>query len=228
MNTESHQGSSTPRGEHEGWLNVIDASDLDAHMVSVGQAQSNAGLVKDMFAHARPAKNSAFLVHGCGTCQMFEYFGLDTFGTKNITLADFSPKLLEVAKKRVKGLGEPSLQIVQDDIEHTSLSPGFGAVLLVLVLLHVNWQRALENMIGLGVSKLYIVEQAERHGAFSMTSAVNPLPSMQRFKEIVSPVLVSRDDLVDFLGKKGFRNVWSAEREVPGNKSMLGLVFSAG
>jgi ubiquinone/menaquinone biosynthesis C-methylase UbiE len=218
--------SATPQGEREGWLNVIDAAELDSHMVSVGQAEANASLVKEMIGRVPLNEESRLLVHGCGTCQMFEYLDLADFGTKRITLADFSPKLLNVAEKRVKRLGESSLQIVQDDIENTALNPGFDAVLLVLVLLHVNWQKALESMVRLGVSSLYVIEQDQQQGTFNITSTANSLPSMQRFKEVVSPVLVPKEEMIDFLRKLGFSKVLSIEREVPGNKSMLGFVFS--
>jgi hypothetical protein len=89
----------------------------------------------------------------------------------------------------------------------------------------VNWKRAIENIIRLGVSFLCVIEQVQQ-GGFSMTSTPQVLPSMRRFNEAVAPVLVSRDELVDFLGTRGFNLFWSKEREVSGNKSMIGLVFS--
>lgn len=217
----------TPKGERDAWLNIVEASDLDSHMASVGQAEANAAIVKEMFVRHPLAENGRLLIHGCGTCQMFDYVDLSIFGKSDITFADLSPRMLEVARQRLARFANSSHRIVVDDVERSSLSGSYDAVLLVLVLLHVNWKKALENILRLGVSSLYIIEQSQAT-AFSMTPTAQNLPSMQRYQEVASPVLVSPDDLSDFLGKRGFKLLWMTEREVPGNKSMHGFVFSAG
>jgi SAM-dependent methyltransferase len=215
----------TPHGEREAWLEIVEPSDLDSHMASVGQAEANAAIVEEMFTHLPLSLHSKLLIHGCGTCQMFDYFDPSVFGNVDITFADLSPKMLDVAKRRLARFNMAPERIVVDDIECSSLYGMYDASLLVLVLLHVNWKRAIENIIRLGVSFLCVIEQVQQ-GGFSMTSTPQVLPSMRRFNEAVAPVLVSRDELVDFLGTRGFNLFWSKEREVSGNKSMIGLVFS--
>jgi SAM-dependent methyltransferase len=217
----------TPHGEREAWLDVVHPADLDGHMASVGQAEANAAIVKEMFVRHPLAENEKLLIHGCGTCQMFDYVDLSIFGKSDITFADLSPRMLEVARKRLERFAHSSHKIAVDDIERSNLNDRYDAALLVLVLLHVNWKKALENIIRLGVSSLYIIEQAQR-GTFSMTPTAQLLPSMQRYQEVASPVLVSPDDLSDFLGRKGIKRMWTTEHRVPGNKSMLGFIFSAG
>jgi len=215
----------TPHGKREAWLDIVEPSDLDCHMASVGQAEANAAIVKEMFTRFPLSPNSKLLIHGCGTCQMFNYVDPSVFGNIDITFADFSPRMLDVARPRLAKFNIASEQVVLDDIECSSLHGTYDAALLVLVLLHVNWKKALENIICLGVSFLCVIEQAQA-GTFSMTSTPHVLPSMRCFNEAIAPVLVSRDELVDFLGERGFSVLWSTEREVPGNKSMVGLVFS--
>jgi hypothetical protein len=73
--------SSTPQGEREAWLNLIDPHELDMHMLAVGQAETNAEIVREMFSAVPPGRESSILVHGCGTCQMFDYVGPGVFGT---------------------------------------------------------------------------------------------------------------------------------------------------
>jgi hypothetical protein len=215
----------TPQGEREAWLDIVEPSDLDSHMASVGQAEANAAIVKEMFTYLPLSPKSKLLIHGCGTCQMFDYVDPSVFGDVDATFADFSSKMLDVARRRLGRFYISSGRVLIDDIECSSLQGTYDASLLVLVLLHVNWKKALESIIRLGVSFLYIIEQAQE-GVFSMTSTPHVLPSMCRFNEAVAPVLVSRDELVDFLGTRSFNVLWSTEREVPGNKSMIGLVFS--
>jgi len=214
-----------PHGEREAWLDVVHPADLDSHMASVGQAEVNAAIVKEMFVRYPLAENAKLLIHGCGTCQMFDYVDLSVFGKSDITFADLSPRMLEVARKRLARFANSSHRIIVDDIESSSLHGRYDAVLLVLVLLHVNWKKALENILRLGISSLYIIEQSQR-GTFTMTSTTQTLPSMQRYQEVASPLLVSPDDLSDFLGRRGFKMLWTTERQVPGSKSMLGFVFS--
>jgi SAM-dependent methyltransferase len=215
----------TPHGEREAWLDVVHPADLDSHMTSVGQAEVNAAIVKEMFVRYPLSGNARLLIHGCGTCQMFDYVDLSVFGKSDITFADLSPRMLEVAKRRLARFANSSHRIVVDDIESSSLNGRYDAVLLVLVLLHMNWKKALENILSLGVSSLYIIEQSQQ-AAFSMTPTAQVLPSMQRYQEVASPVLVSPDDLSDFLGRKGIKRMWTTEHRVPGNKSMLGFIFS--
>lgn len=59
--------------EKEAWLHIVKPADLDSHMANIEQAKTNAIIVKELFEKCPLVKGSRLLVHGCGTCQMFDY-----------------------------------------------------------------------------------------------------------------------------------------------------------
>jgi hypothetical protein len=223
---ESVSGSQrmTSRSERDAWLNIVKPAELDIHMASVGQAETNAAIVKEMFNRFPLAENARLLVHGCGTCQMLDYIALADFGNVDITFADFSPAMLEEGKKRLTRFPGERHKVVVDDIEHTKLDRKYDAVLLVLVLLHVDWRTSLENMMRLGPSRFYIIEQEQVPGVSAITSTGELLPSMQRYSEVAEMELVPRTDLVAFMDFHGYRQRWSTSCPVRGEKRMAGLV----
>ncbi|MFQ5406198.1 MAG: methyltransferase domain-containing protein [Candidatus Micrarchaeia archaeon] len=207
------------------WTNSIVPEDLDAHMASIGQVQANALITEKLFADYPLKPGSSLLVHACGTCQLFDFFDPSVLwsGLK-VTLADVSLKLIDAAKKRLASL-KLSFPIVRDDIENTSFQGDFNAVLLVLVLHHVNWKKSVENMIKLNPSVFYVIEQ-EQDGS----SAVNlkrELPeSIRKYAEEYAPAPIKRKEITSFFEEKGFKLQHTEEQQVPDNKKMIGLVFT--
>ena len=93
--------NNTPICEKDAWIHVVKPADLDSHMENVEQARANAMIVKEMFEEYPLPKYSKLLVHGCGTCQMFDYKKPSDI-VQFITFADISKKMLNTAENRLK------------------------------------------------------------------------------------------------------------------------------
>jgi hypothetical protein len=217
--------SADSMSEREAWLNIVKPAELDMHMASIGQAETNAAMVKEMFSRFPLGENARLLIHGCGSCQMFDYLSIPDIGNIELTFADFSPAMLEVGRKRLTRLPDARYNILVDDIERSTLEGCYDAVLLVLVLLHVNWRRSLENMIHLSPSRLYIIEQEQTPGVSPVTMKGKLLPSIERYSEVADMNLVPQQDLIGFTGMRGYSQSWVLSRPVPGDKTMVGFVF---
>ena len=215
----------SPGLERQAWLSIVKPEELDIHMASVGQAETNAGIVKEMFACIALEDHARLLVHGCGSCQMLDYLSLSEIGNVDFTFADLSPAMAEEGKRRLAGVSGAKYNLVVDDIEQSTLSGSYDAVLLVLVLLHVDWRVSLENMMRLGVQRFYIIEQEQGPGVSPITHKEKLLPSMERYSAISEMSLVPRLDLVAFMEERGYTRRWTTTHPVPGDKAMAGFVF---
>ena len=215
----------TAQSERDAWLNVVIPAELDAHMAAVGQARTNADIVRRMFRLFPLGSGAKLLVHGCGSCQMFDFIGLPELGPVEIVFADLSPAMLGEARKRLERAGGEACNLVLDDIEHTGLAGPFDAALLVLVLLHVDWKCALENIARLQARRLYVIEQEQAPGVSPVTMKERLLPSMEKYNAVSAMNLVPHRDLEGFLGARGFDLHWAGMFPVPGDKAMMGSVF---
>ena len=87
--------------EKEAWMNIVEPADLDEHMRNIEQAGTTAEITALLFKKVPLKDGSKLLVHGCGTCQMFDYVTPADLGKVSLTFADVSPKMLEAAKPRL-------------------------------------------------------------------------------------------------------------------------------
>lgn len=214
--------------ERDAWLRIVKPNELDSHMASIGQAEANASIVREMLHRFRLADDSKLLVHGCGSCQVFDYIPLSDFGKIRITFADLSSAMFEEARKRLEGVSDASYEFVIDDMEDSCLTGSYDAIMLVLVLLHVDWQLSLKNMLRHSPSLFFIIEQEQLPGVPSVTSTDGLPPSIRRYSEVAEMELVPRNELVSFMGSRGYSVRWTTTRPVPGEKSMMGFVFGRG
>lgn len=213
-----------PRGEMEAWLHVVEPHDLDAHMRNIGQAAANAEITRELFKKYPLASGSKLLIHGCGTCQMFDYIKPSDIGDVRITFADINESMLELAEKRIKRHKILRYRILRDDIENSKIKEHHDAVLLTLVLLHVNWRESLESIIRLAPSSIYIIEQKQSRGP-SVTKERELPSSIRRYTQVAEAELVSLEELKAFLVKRGYVRIYVTGRSVPDKKRMVGLVY---
>ena len=134
--------------ERDAWLHIVKPAELDLHMAAVGQAEANGEIVREMFKRFPANAEDRLLVHGCGSCQMFDYLDFQEFGGASVTFADISPLMLAEANRRLARFHEADYDITLDDIENSKLVDAFDGIILVLVLLHVDWRKSLANMMG--------------------------------------------------------------------------------
>ncbi|GEM_PF-3736054 len=216
------------KGERRAWLEIVKPKDLDSHMKNVGQAEANATLVRDMLEAYQLDPYSGLLVHGCGTCQMFDYLKPEDLGDMEaikLTFADFSPRILRAAQKRLKKL-KFRYQLIQDDLENSQLREVYENALLVLVLQHIDWRKGLENLDKLGVSRFYIIEQEQTPGTYPITTSRKLPKSMREYAESAELSLVSLEELDAYMRSRRFELSYKNSIQVPDNKSMVSLVYS--
>ncbi len=214
-------------GERQGWLKIIGADDLDTHLAKIGQAQVNAGIKREMFSDYPLQPSSKLLIAGCGTAQFCDFIDPREFGEGiELTLADFNVSYLERCRERLQRFCGLNYRTVEDDIEATRLNGPYDAVLIALVLQHVEWRKALDSMISTDPNRFYIIIQEQDYSRHAVTKSRDDLsPALQRYAQVANPKLVPRNELVDFLDNKGYSMLKIYEREVPNDKVMCGLVF---
>jgi SAM-dependent methyltransferase len=212
-------------GEKQAWLHVVRPSELDTHMAAVGQAEANARLIKHLFSRIWMRPGDRLLVHGCGTCQMFDYIEPIDLGTERVTLADLSADMLEASRERLSRLHGISYETVADDIEQSRISGPYACILLSMVLLHVHWRSAVANMLNLDPRWVAVIEQSQRAGT-PIVSADREVPSsIRKFAEMAEPQLIDRRELIGEFARRGYRLAEECETAVPDQKRMIGLLF---
>lgn len=132
--------------------------------------------------------------------------------------------MLKAAEKRLDRYGAP-YQILVDDIESTKVKGHYDAVLLALVLLHVDWKKSLENMLRLNPYSFYIIEQKQDLRKLSVTKRRKLPPSIKKYAEVEGVQLIPSEELTDFMKKKGYKLLYRIEKPVPDNKKMVGFVY---
>ena len=202
------------------------ADDLDAHMAAVGQAQANAALVETMMTTGEAPERRTVLFAGAGTGQMFDYVSGSFLAPYRVTFTDINATFLDRLRERLAS-ASLNYETVVDDIEDSKLSGPFGLAVVVLVLEHVEWQKALRSLAAFQPEIMHLVVQQNPP---DLGTAITPgrtlPPSIARASEQAHPVLVEPDAIRSFLAGEGYVLVRRFERPVPDAKTMIGLMFS--
>lgn len=205
----------------EAWTDEVTADDYELHMARIGQAQANAELVRQLLAGLQLAEQSRVLIAGAGTGQMFEYLTADVFTGYRLVCSDINREFLTRLESRY------GCEVAEDDIEDSRLSPGFAVIVVVLVLEHVDWHKALVSLARLEPERLVIVIQ---ENPAAMKTAVTPgrlAPGTMRvFAEQALPHLIPPAELTAELARLGFGLEQRQDRPVADGKKMVGLVFT--
>ena len=197
-------------------------------MANVGQAQANAQLVRDLILWANLPPGSRLLFAGAGPGQMFEHVDSAFLHPFHVTFTDISPKFTARLAERVCEAGLYEFEVVLDDIEDTKLKGPFDAAVIVLVLEHVDWRRALREMVSLGVSRFILIIQRNPPGMTTPTTFGRERPgTLNNLKYGDRSHLIDQAELVEDLASLGFDLVHEDYRAVADGKTMCGLVFSS-
>jgi hypothetical protein len=212
----------------DAWTRV-QASDYDAHMAAVGQAHANALLVPSLLRdHPPPGPRLVFA--GAGTGQMFDHVDPAFLVSYDVTFTDIAPALLARLSGRLaaRAPGWSGHREVVDDVEDTRLPGPVDAIVLVLVLEHVDWRKTLRSLAGLEPGRLYVVIQENPPDmAVAITPSREPVGSMKAIRD-ARPALVPGDALTADMEGLGFSLLGTRRRPVPDGKAMVGLVFGTG
>ncbi|UCD20769.1 MAG: class I SAM-dependent methyltransferase [archaeon] len=210
--------------EEKLWTGIILGEDLDKHMDNVGQAEINAKFVKDLLKEFPLETN--LLVEGCGTGQMFDYISPSELGKNlNFIFADITSSFLGKVKERLNKFPGTNYKIEVDDIENTKIKEEIEGILIVLVLQHVEWQKALESMSTLEPKRFYIITQEQPKELPIVTDVVKLPGTINRYAEMGQQILVKREELIEEMKNLGYRLLKDDKRTCPGSKIMAGFVF---
>jgi hypothetical protein len=201
----------------EAWTRHIAAEDYEAHMAEIGQAQANASLVLELLAAAAPEPGSRVLIAGAGTGQMFDCSGTEPFRPYRLTCSDINAGYLDKLRARCE------CETVVDDIEDSRLLPGFSVIIVVLVLEHVDWRKALASLARLKPGRVLVVIQRNPEGPLPPRERIG---TMRLFGTEIHTGPVPAPDLVTEFERLGFGLKLQRERPVDDGKTMVGLLFA--
>lgn len=208
------------------WTKLITAADLDDHMAQVGQARANAELLQSILDSSAREKPVSLLIAGAGTAQFLDYIPATCLTPFHLTLSDINESFLKRAEERCDRAGLSDARFVVDDIEVTQLMGPYQVIAVTLVLEHIDWRRGLRGIHRLAPNHLHIVIQCNPEGLVEAIAPGRKLNlSMQAFADFAHPILVPSEQLIDFLGRLGYRLTAQQDRRVADNKTMLALSF---
>ncbi len=212
-------------GLRHAWKELIRGADYDAHMASVGQAQANADLVRELFRERPPAADLRVLFAGAGTGQMFDFLPPGLLAPFVNTFTDINPEFLELLRERLRCVPDLRFETRLDDIEHTTLPAGFALVVAVLVLEHVDWPAAVAAMCALSADRVFVVLQENPPARETAMTRNRPAcGSMEIFRRLDAHLVPAGEVEQEFL-KHGFVLSWQGERAVPDEKKMVAREF---
>jgi len=179
------------------WTEVVTPDDYEQHMAAIGQAEANAHLVKEMIEARPPEPGSTILFAGAGTGQMFDFVDPSFLKPYKLIFTDIRQEFLDRLSVRAERAGLEFETRIQDlDDNHISHRiKGVEATILVLVLEHVDWRRALTLTLS---RRMYIVIQVNPP---ELQQAVSPHrvlpPSMAAVSKRARPKLIKRRELIE-------------------------------
>ena len=204
----------------EAWTGQVQADDYEEHMARIGQAEANALLLAELLAGLLAGKTGRVLIAGAGTGQMFGYLPAEFLAGCEVVCSDVNPVFLARLRERFV------CETVVDDIEDSRLAPAFTAIAVVLVLEHVDWERAVESLVRLEPERLVLIVQ---RNPSDVSAAVTPgrLPpgTMRVFAGEAPPHLVPVSEHTAKLSSLGYELLREEARAVQDGKAMVGLVL---
>ena len=195
-------------------------------MADVGQAQANAEIVRDLTIGLALAPDSKVLFVGAGPGQMFNHVSADFLQSFRLTFTDINQEFLSRLAERATAAGLTRFETIIDDVEESKLQEAVDLAVVVLVLEHVDWRKALENLIAMPCKRLVIVIQKNPPEMETNVSPHRPLRgSLQEASSGEQAHLIDEDDLTAFLAAREYVVAAKDERVVPDDKRMCGLLF---
>ena len=217
--------ASMDRRIREAWLSGISPDDYDAHMAAVGQAQANAEMVAQLLEVHPPTAGASLLFVGAGTGQLFDYVSPTMLKPFQSTFSDINAEYLERLRRRIRSVPGVRFTTVVDNVESTSLTPGYELVVAVLVLEHVDWRKAIATMCRVSSRRVFVVIQENPPDLPSAMTKNRPVRGSMRVFLVLQPQLVPSAEVEKEFRGNGFRLRCVLSREVLDAKRMVGLEF---
>jgi hypothetical protein len=195
------------------WAGHITAEDYERHMAATGQPQANADLLAELFRDSPPAPGARILFAGAGTGQYFDYFSSAGLAPYRPIFTDLNPRFLERLAARL------ACQTLVDDIEAPRVEGPFDVAIVILVLEHVDWRRAVAELCRIAARVFAIVQQ----NPAGLTE--RPLPGTLAVLCDLPTQLVDQGELIAEFDGRGFELARTSCRAVRDGKRMVGLDF---
>jgi hypothetical protein len=203
-----------PRTLRDLWAEHITPEDYERHMAGTGQPQANAGLLAELFRDRPPAPGARVLFAGAGTGQYFDYWPPVALAPYACVFTDVNPIFLDRLGARF------ACETRIDDIEAPHVAGPFDLAIVMLVLEHVDWRRAVDALCGIA-GRVFTVTQENPAGL-----TARPLPGTLAGLQEHPQRLVERAALIAHFERLGFTLTRTAIREVADGKTMVGLDFA--
>jgi 16S rRNA A1518/A1519 N6-dimethyltransferase RsmA/KsgA/DIM1 with predicted DNA glycosylase/AP lyase activity len=113
------------------WTEIVTADDYEEHMAAIGQAQAAAALTQSIIQTAALPRGAHVVIVGAGTGQMLDFMDTSLLSTFGMTCTDLNRSFLLRLEERLTNHGLRAT-ILEDDIEHTTLTPGADLLLATL------------------------------------------------------------------------------------------------
>ncbi|MBV9225682.1 MAG: class I SAM-dependent methyltransferase [Acidobacteriaceae bacterium] len=208
------------------WTQIVTADDYEEHMTAIGQAQAAAALTQSIIQATTPLEGARLVIVGAGTGQMLDFMDASLLRPFQITCTDLNRSFLLRLEERLTRYGLQAT-ILEDDIEHTMLSPGPDLLLATLVLEHIDWRRGVEVFAELRPQACGVIMQENPVG---MLSAVTPdrrvPPSIAKAVEIAHPTLVPQTELIAAFDGRGYECRARDTQEVADGKRLITMRFA--
>ncbi|HTS66109.1 MAG TPA: class I SAM-dependent methyltransferase [Candidatus Acidoferrales bacterium] len=198
------------------WSALIEADDYERHMAAVGQPQANAALLDELFTGFPPPPGARIHFVGSGTGQYFDYWQPAALSGYHLTFTDINSAYLARLTSR---LGAMPAVVQVDDIEAPALNGPFDLAIVILVLEHVDWHRAVAALCD-RADRVFVVIQQNPPDL-----PVLDLPGTMSILRQACPHLIGRAELIEAFRREGLPLVRTSFREVPDRKHMAGLDF---
>jgi hypothetical protein len=210
---------------HRAWTSVVTADDYEQHMAAVGQALAAGVLSGWLIRRAAPRPTARVVVAGAGTGQMLDYLDARLLAPFRLVFSDLNPGFLQRLRTRLAQRGLTA-DIIQDDIERTSLAPRPDLLLATLLLEHIDWRRGVDTFAGLCPVACGVIVQENPPG---MTSAVTPgrtvPPSIAEAMRTAHARLVPAGELEAAFAAHGYRCLDRRSEDVADGKRLVAMLF---
>jgi len=208
----------------DAWSRLIRAEDYEAHMAATGQAEANARIVAEYFVAAPPQTGARILFPGAGTGQMFDFVSPGFLAPYHTTFADINPQYLQRLRERIKP-SEIRYVTMEDDVEQSMLQPGFGLVVAVLVLEHVDWRKAVATACHLSDSRVLIITQVNPESFASSLTPQREVPGTMNVLRDIHHELIPVARLREEFRAHSFALTYMAKKAVADGKKMIASGF---
>jgi ribosomal protein S18 acetylase RimI-like enzyme len=158
---------------------------------------------------------------------MLEYLPGPLLEARPLTFTDINADFLALAESR---LGARSLrgEFHEDNLEATRLAGPIENAIVVLVLEHCDWRRALVSLRAWQCQRvLIVIQENPAHIATAVTPGLEVPGTMQVFRDRAQPHLIALDELRAAMSSEGFSLARVETAFVPHSKMMHACYFEA-